>query len=52
VAVEAEWRGRTAGDAGPLPADTRMRTRFAQVIELRDGKIVALRNYDCSYPWG
>jgi ketosteroid isomerase-like protein len=27
-----------------------MRTRFAQVLELRDGKIVALRNYDCFYP--
>lgn len=52
VAVEAEWRGRTARDAGPLPAGTQMRTRFAQVIELRDGKIVALRNYDCFYPWG
>jgi len=51
VAVEAEWRGRTARDAGPLRAGTQLRTRFAQVIELRAGKIVALRNYDCFYPW-
>ena len=28
-----------------------LRTRFAQVVELREGKIVALRNYDCFYPW-
>jgi ketosteroid isomerase-like protein len=51
VAVEAEWRGRTARDAGPLRAGTRLRTRFAQILELRAGKIAALRNYDCFYPW-
>lgn len=33
------------------PGRTELRTRFAQVLELRDGKIVALRNYDCFYPW-
>ena len=27
-----------------------LRTRFAQVLEFRDGKIAALRNYDCFYP--
>jgi ketosteroid isomerase-like protein len=51
VVVEAEWRGRIGRDAGPLRAGTRMRTRFAQVIELRGGRIVAMRNYDCFYPW-
>ncbi len=35
----------------PFAAGTELRTRFAQVLELRDGKIVALRNYDCFYPW-
>jgi ketosteroid isomerase-like protein len=49
--VEAEWRGRIARAAGPFPAGARLRTRFAQVLELRDGRIVALRNYDCFYPW-
>jgi ketosteroid isomerase-like protein len=51
VVVEAEWRGQVNRDAGPFAAGTRLRTRFAQVLELRDGKIVAVRNYDCFYPW-
>jgi len=51
VVVEAEWRGRVAHDAGPFRAGTQLRTRFAQVFELRDGKIAAVRNYDCFYPW-
>ncbi|MGN6393057.1 MAG: nuclear transport factor 2 family protein [Gemmatimonadales bacterium] len=51
VLVEAEWRAQVARDAGPLRAGAQMRTRFAQVLELHDGKIVALRNYDCFYPW-
>ena len=51
VVVEAEWRGRTGRDAGPVRAGTWLRTRFAQVLELRDGRIVAVRNYDCFYPW-
>ena len=33
-----------------LRTGMQLRTRFAQVRELRDGKIVA-RNYDCFYPW-
>ena len=51
VVVEAEWRGRVARDAGPFRAGTQLRTRFAQVLELENGKIVALRNYDCFYAW-
>jgi ketosteroid isomerase-like protein len=51
VMVEAEWRGQVRRDAGPFAAGTELRTRFAQALELRDGKIVALRNYDCFYPW-
>lgn len=51
VVVEATWRGRVARDAGPFKAGTQLRTRFVQVLELRDGKIVAMRNYDCFYPW-
>ena len=51
VVVEATWRGRLASAAGPFKAGAELRTRFAQVLELRDGKIVALRNYDCFYPW-
>jgi ketosteroid isomerase-like protein len=51
VMVEAEWRGRVARDAGPFMAGTQMRTRYAQIFELQNGKIVAVRNYDCFYPW-
>jgi ketosteroid isomerase-like protein len=51
VVAEAEWRGQVSRDAGPFVAGTELRTRYAQVLELRDGKIVALRNYDCFYPW-
>ena len=51
VVVEAEWRGRIAQAVGPFEAGARLRTRFAQVLELRNGRIVALRNYDCFYPW-
>ena len=51
VVVEAEWRGTVGRDIGPFTAGMRLRTRFAQVLELRMGKIAALRNYDCFYPW-
>jgi ketosteroid isomerase-like protein/GNAT superfamily N-acetyltransferase len=51
VVVEAEWSGIVGRDAGPLTAGTELRTRFAQVLELRDGRIARLRNYDCFYPW-
>ena len=51
VVVEAEWRGRIAGAVGPFDAGARLRTRFAQILELRDGRIIGVRNYDCFYPW-
>jgi ketosteroid isomerase-like protein len=50
VVVEAEWRGMVGRDIGPFTAGAELRTRFAQVLELRGGKIAALRNYDCFYP--
>jgi ketosteroid isomerase-like protein len=51
VVVEAEWHGTVARDLGPFNAGMVLRTRFAQVFEFRGGKIAALRNYDCFYPW-
>jgi ketosteroid isomerase-like protein len=51
VAVEAEWRGTVARDLGPFTAGMTLRTRSAQVLVLRGGKIAVLRNYDCFYPW-
>ena len=51
VVVEAEWRGTVGRDIGPFTAGMTLRTRFAQVLVLRSGKIAALRHYDCFYPW-
>ncbi len=51
VLVEASWTGTIGTSIGPFTAGTVLRGRFAQVFELRDGRIVRLRNYDCIYPW-
>ena len=51
VVVEAEWRGTVGRDVGPFAAGMTLRTKFAQVLVLRGGKIAALRNYDCFFPW-
>jgi len=52
VVVEADWTGTLAIPIGEkTPAGTVMRARFAQFFEIREGKIVAQRNYDCFYPW-
>jgi ketosteroid isomerase-like protein len=52
VVVEARWTGTLAISIGEeLPEGTVMRARFAQFFQLRDGKIVRQRNYDCFYPW-
>ena len=52
VVVEADWSGTLAIPLGEsTPAGTVMRAKFAQVLELADGKIVKQRNYDCFYPW-
>jgi ketosteroid isomerase-like protein len=51
VAVEARWAGTLATAIGPIPAGTVMRARFGQFFEIRDGRIVRQRNYDCFDPW-
>jgi ketosteroid isomerase-like protein len=51
VALEVQWIGTLALPFGTLPAGGQMRARFAQFFELRAGKIVAQRNYDCFEPW-
>ncbi len=54
VALEARWHGRLAVDAPPLglAAGDVMTARFAQFIDLRDGKVVRHATYDCFDPWG
>lgn len=51
VIVESRWTGTVAKTTGPFQAGTVLRARFAQFFELRDGLIVAIRNYDCIDPW-
>lgn len=51
VALEVIWTGTLAVPIGSLPAGGQMRARFAVLIELRDGKIAAQRNYDCFDPF-
>ena len=51
VAAEVQWTGTLAIPFGALPAGGQMRARFAQFFELRAGRIVAQRNYDCFDPW-
>jgi len=42
-----QWTGTLAVALGTLAPDAEMRARFAVFIDLRDGKIVRQRNYDC-----
>lgn len=51
VIVESVWTGTVAVDAGPFRAGTVLRAHFAQFFEVRDGRITAIRNYDCFDPW-
>lgn len=52
VILEVRWRGVLAQGFGKVPAGAEMRARSAMFIELRDGKIVFQRNYDCFEPIG
>jgi hypothetical protein len=51
VAIEAIWTGTLAIGLGSLKPGDKMRARFAQFFEFRDGLIVRQRNYDCFEPW-
>jgi ketosteroid isomerase-like protein len=51
VAVETIWTGTLSVPFGTIPAGGRMRARFGVFIQLRDGKIIAQRNYDCFDPF-
>lgn len=47
VAVELEWIATVSMAIGSIPAGGEMRAQFGAFYEMRDGRIVALRNYDC-----
>ena len=51
VAMEVIWTGTVRDAAGPSAAGHALRARFALFMEVRDGRIVRQRNYDCFDPW-
>jgi len=50
VAVELVWTGTLKVPYGPRPAGAQMRAHVSAVFELRDGRILRQRNYDCYEP--
>ncbi|UQA57670.1 nuclear transport factor 2 family protein [Polyangium aurulentum] len=51
VALEVEWTGTLAVGFGSLQEGHELRAHIAIFLELRDGRIVSQRNYDCYEPW-
>jgi len=51
VAVEARWSAVLALPVGSLSAGQTMSAHFAMFFEIREGRIVSQRNYDCFEPW-
>lgn len=51
VAVELTWTATIAIALGGTPAGGEIRAHFAAFYECRDGKITAIRNYDCFDPF-
>ena len=51
LALECLWIGTLAVPFGSIPPGGEMRAHLAIVIEFRDGKIAAQRNYDCYDPF-
>jgi ketosteroid isomerase-like protein len=50
VMLEIDWSGALKIPLGPLAAGHTLRAACAMVLEIRDGKIIAQRNYDCFDP--
>jgi ketosteroid isomerase-like protein len=51
VVLEVLWVGTLAIDRGSIAAGQELRAHFAVVLELRNGRIIAQRNYDCFDPF-
>jgi ketosteroid isomerase-like protein len=52
AALEVVWTGTLALALGSLGEGATMRARFAVFLEMRDGRIVRQRNYDCFDEFG
>jgi ketosteroid isomerase-like protein len=51
LALELIWTAVLKIPLGSIPAGGTLRARFAQFIELRDGRIARQRTYDCFDPF-
>lgn len=51
ILLECTWKGTMAIPLGNIPAGGQMIAHFAQVFEIKDGKIFRQRNYDCFEPF-
>src|SRR5262245_29997143 len=51
VAIEMGWRGELAVPLGALQAGDALTGQFAFFLEVRDGRITRMRNYDCYDPF-
>jgi ketosteroid isomerase-like protein len=51
VAAEIEWSGVLKVGFGTVAAGATMRAAIGMFFTFRDGKIAAMRNYDCYYPF-
>jgi len=51
VAMEIDWRGELAVPMGALPAGGELHAQFGMFLQIRDGKILSQRNYDCYDPF-
>lgn len=51
VAVEVDWSATLQVPLASTPAGGSLRARFAIFVELRDGRILSQRNYDCFDPF-
>lgn len=51
VAVEMRWRGELAVPLGKLAPGDALTGQFAFFLEIREGRIAKMRNYDCYDPF-
>lgn len=51
VVLEVDWAGTLAVPLRELPAGHELRARQALFLELRGGRIAAMRHYDCFEPF-
>ncbi|MCB2378563.1 nuclear transport factor 2 family protein [Hymenobacter sp. BT635] len=51
MVVEAHWHATLANDIGPLVRGQVLAAQFCMIFELKDGKIIQQRTYNCFDPF-